>query len=418
MNLIKKLNHSTKWNAIESVLYKAILATHQACLFYIASKFIYGLSSVLFALMYLMVEFLNLGLDKSLAQLSQAYLGNKQNFWRYLVPQLIFQACLLSIVLFVLINNYTFAGICFSAKFKCAFLTKQQWLLISIIIFSEAIRKTLRLVAQLFFLNRPAAILELGLISIYVSIFWTSIWIGYEIGILTIYIPLLLQSIIGVIGLVYLITPKMFVEEEQNISILTWKQVLLYRIKNYLYQLSEMLFSGNFLISFFTPIVGIVNIGPLKLANYIAVFLKAVLERTFGLTSLAIFAKTKHLAIEQKELFNIAQKRLSIVLVTLTGLFFVFAPIATFINKVTYLSLLFFGFALINNFFIIYEQLFIVRNQISILFLLNTVSVTIFWLFNFAYPEIDVAGLIFLLVALRVISLLVTRKITNSILGN
>jgi hypothetical protein len=420
MNLIKKLNYSTKWNAFESVFYKAILATHQACLFYVASKFIYGLTSIIFALMYLTIELINLGLDRSLAQLSQTYLGNKSIFYKYLLPQLIIQGLLLVLVLLMLINNYEIAGFCFSRQFKCTFLTQPQWLLISFIIICEAMRKTLRIVSQLLFLNKPAAILEMCLITIYVSTFWASILIGYQVGVYTIYIPLLLQSLVGVCGLIYLIYPTLFKIKEDNddTTTITWKKVLQYRISNYAYQLSDMLFSGNFLIYLFGTMVGIINIGPIKLANYIAVFLKAIIERTFGLSSLAIFAKTKHLPAEQQKIFQVAQNRLSLFMIlVLSGfLFFAFLTTSISINDTAYLAMLFFGFTLTNNFLIVYEQLFIIKNKILILFILNLLSIGIFLLVTQYYSP-SVASLIVLLVLLRAITILITKQITKYLLN-
>lgn len=417
-DVIKKFKLGARWNAFESIFYKAVLATHQTCLFYFASRLIYGFSSLIFAIVYLTVELINLGFDHSVAQLSVSYFNSKKGFWRYFMPQLILQLVILGMLFLFIITHHNLVNEIFLTK--AAFLNKAQWLLLATIIICESIRKTLRIIAQLLFLNKPAAILESSLILIYVASFWMMVLAGYQIDIYTIYLPLLLQSLIGITGSLYFVAPKLNTELQTNFDSFSfnWQHIFYARIQSYLYQLSEMLFSSNFLIYLFNSMVGLIAIGPIKLANYLAVFLKALLERTFGLTSLAIFAKNKHLLDTQKAVFAFAQRKLNL---TLIGLFLIFGACtmaAGIISNNSYLALLFFGFTLINNFLIIYEQLFLIYNKIIVLFLLNFGCILIFSGFIYIFPNINIAQLIILLAALRILTLMLVKASSQHIFAS
>jgi len=419
-DLIKKFNYGARWNAFESIFYKAILATHQTCLFYFASRLVYGFSSLLFAIIYLTVDLINLGLDHSVAQLSGNYLESRPNFKYYLVPQLIAQIFILFLLLFTVATNY----VQLNQKLlpDAAYLHLNQWLLLAVIIMCESIHKSLRLFAQLLFLNKPASILASSLILIYVGLFWGMVLVGYPIDLYTIYLPLLIQSLIGITGLLILIIPKFKLRlnhkklSDYQTTKLNWIIIFYARAQNYLYHLSEILFSSNFLIYLFSAISGLITIGPIKLANYLAVFLKALLERTFGLTSLAIFAQNKNLIKEQKRLFEFAQRKLNFTLVFLFTVFGACTLLTGILHQSSYLALLFFGFTLINNFLIIYEQLFLIYNKILFLFILNLVGIAGFLLFLNLNPQASIAQLIILLAIFRIATLLAVKLVTKNLL--
>lgn len=412
-DLIKKFYQGQRWNAFESIFYKAVLLTHQACLFYFAPKLVYGFSSLLFAIIYLTVDLINLGFDPACAQLSVNYFESKTNFKNYFVPQIIIQIIIWAFLFKIVITNYQFINL---KLLPCnAFLSQNQWCLIGVIIICESIRKTLRLLTQLLFINKLAAILESSLILIYVLLFWFAILLDYQVNINTIYLPLLTQSLIGIFFLFYFIFNQVKSHLKSSKSDLSWLEILYIRFQNYAYQLSELLFSSNFLIYFLSSITGLLAIGSIKLANYLAVFIKALLERTFGLTSLAIFVKNKHLISDQKTIFLKAQKTLSLILITILLSVSLFSLLYNSFDINFKLALLFFSFTLINNFLIVYEQLFLARNKIKILFLLNLACICMF--LGFVYYNANAAlspqNLIIWLIICRSITLLIGKIITN-----
>lgn len=415
--IIKNFYYSARWNAFESITYKAILTIHQTCLFYFTTSLIYGFSSLLFATIYLTVELVNLGFDRSIAQFCDIYFNSKDNFKKYFLTQVYLQiGLLLSLLILIANNNYLVNSLITNSPTT---LSLNICLLLAIIIICESARKTLRTIGQLLFLNKPMALVELSLILIYVILLWTCVLFGYSINLYVIYIPLLIQSIIGIFSLLYLILPKLelsFNAKNKKTKSLSWFNIIYLRFQNYLYQLSELLFSSNFLIYFFSAIVGVLNIGPIKLANYFAVFIKALLDKSFGLTSLALFARNKHLVASQKSLFDFAQKRLNFViisLITFFGAITCFAIASGLIINNSYLALLFFGFTLINNFFIVYEQLFLINNKIMLLFGLNLISIASFILITHFYQNLYTisysAHLIIILAILRVLILAVVK---------
>ncbi len=389
MTLIQQLNRSLKWNAIEGILYKAILVLHQSYLFYYISSQLYGLSSLFFAMIYLMVELFNFGFDKSLAQLFSDYFEQPINAHKYLKPQVWFQIGLLGLIWVAIILGANQIESFLIHKFQIEPQTIFFWILISTTIFFESIRKTLRMLAQLCFLNRSAALLELGLISLYVLIFWSRVWSGSTVTLTEIYLPLLLQSVLGVTVLGHLVWQTLrptlqprpaSVFDRINLNF-GWKLILQTRLSNYCYQFSEAFFSSNLLVYFFSFKLGLAKVAPLKLANYFAIFLKALLEKTFGFSTLALFAQVKHTRHAQFTLFREGQGQLNLFLKILTIIFLSLGAYLLVYDLAPKFGLawLFFGFTLINSFFIIYEQLFIIHRRLWLITSLNLLVILICW---------------------------------------
>ena len=431
MNLIDQLNKSLKWNAIEGILYKAVLVLHQSYLFYYISSQLYGLSSLFFAIIYLAVELFNFGFDRSLAQLFSDYFEQPANARKYLFPQVWLQLSILSLLWLGLSLGANFWENFFVHKFQIAPQGFFFWLLISSTIFFESIRRTIRMLAQLCFLNKTAALLELGLICLYVGIFWIRIWSGVTVNLYEIYLPLLLQSVLGVVILGYLVQIKLTptlrprptsVFDRVNPQ-LGWGLIWRTRLSNYCYQLSEMLFSSNFLVYFFSLKLGLVKVAPLKLANYFAIFLKAILEKTFGFSTLALFAQVKHTRHAQFTLFREGQSQLNFFLKFLTVLFLSLGVylLAYDLASQYGLAWLFFGFTLINSFFIIYEQLFIIHRRLWLLTSLNLLVLAVTWsaikFFSYQFTDTDHQALfgLCLLIGLRLTSFNLLRQVMQKI---
>ena len=137
------------------------------------------------------------------------------------------------------------------------------------------------------------------------------------------------------------------------------------------------------------------------------------------MVSLAIFAKNKHLISTQKALFNFVQSQLNLILSFLITIFSLLSLIAGYANNNNYLALLFLVFTLVNNFFIVYEQLYLIYNRISVLFLLNLACLVSFIVIYLMFPTLFAANqaayLLMILASLRIISLIITRSLTKSI---
>lgn len=431
-NLINQLNKSLKWNAAEGILYKAILAAHQSYLFYYISAQLYGLSSLFFAIIYLTVELFNFGFDRSLAQLFSDYFEQPIYVRKYLLPQVWFQLILLGLFWIGSIWGGGKIENFLIQKFHISSQGFWFWVLISSTIFFESIRRTLRMLAQLCFLNKPAALLELSLISLYVGVFWLRIWSGVRVDLYEIYLPLLLQSVLGVTILGALVwqalRPAMqprpaSVFDRVNLQF-GWGLIWRTRLSNYCYQLSEMLFSSNFLVYFFSLKLGLIKVAPLKLANYFAIFLKALLEKTFGFSTLALFAQVRHTRHAQFTLFREGQSRLNLFLKFLTVLFLSLGAYLLIYDLTSQYGLawLFFGFTLINSFFIIYEQLFIIHRRLWLLTGLNLLVFGACWfamrctatLLLLNHTEVVLLGLT-ILILLRLSSFNLLRQVMQKI---
>jgi len=419
-DLVRKFNSALRWNMLESIWYKAILTVHQFGFFWAATPLIYGFSSIIFALVYLIVEIIGFGFDRTTAQYSGFYFSDKHSFQLFFLPQLIIHLISTGLIASLIWYFHPRLNLILAQNFghpEFVSLPPNIWFLITAIIFCEVIRKSARMLGQLFFINKPAAILEMGLILLYIVYFWSAFLISHQISLYTVFVPLLAQSVIGFAVLFVLLRRKfsdIIYQDCAQDTDLSWSRILQARKLNFFYQLSEMPFGSNFLIYFLSLIIGVVKIGQVKLANYLAVFIKTLLERSLGLASLASMASASRLPKLQRQLFDLAQRKLYFLLGSLSGIFLLVISAYLLTSHFNWqstimLALLFFGFTLINNFFIIYEQFLIIQHQIRFLLFANVIALALTATIYYKADSINPFLLLAWLTALRMLTFLFIR---------
>ena len=391
MNSIYNLfNRAIKWNAFEAFTYQTILTIHQILLFSITDRLAYGLFGTLFSLLYLLILILNFGLDKSLVPFFMLFTKSRLHFKKIFVSQFIIQLIFLFLISFsLIIFNKSFCHL-FSSSFKCSLIPTNFIYILSALILLEATKKTLRVVAQLAFLNRETAIIEICSILIYVSLVWLGYFHYKTINIYIVFLPLLIESIfvnacfLFFIIKIYLKLPKSsecnLIENNQNIL----SRIIKSRAENYSNQVSHLFFSTNFLIPYLSYTFGLAEISILKLINYISISFTIILERTFGLTSGALLTHLKNFPNKVKqEALNLATKKLYIILYGILIFFIItFKAISNkyLLNNNDILSSYFFLLIIIfENFFITYEEFFLVEEKIYYLFFLNSITSLTFY---------------------------------------
>ncbi len=287
----------------------------------------------------------------------------------------------------------------------------------------EGVKKTLKMLAQLSFLNKQSAFIELSSIILYLLIIWSSYFYNSKtIDFSIIFLALIIQSIIANVFFLILIFKvyKNLPDKKQIYEPFIVSRIIKNRLFNFANQFSHLFFSGNFLIPFLAFIFGLVQISTLKLINIIAVYITVIFERTFGLTSGALLSHTKDFGkeIKQKAL-NLATKKLYTILYGII-IFSIFS--FQFIFKKYFLddsllfpSYIFFLIIIFENFFITYEEFFLVEEKIYYFFTTNLVSLILFYGLLTTFKFSILKGLIYLLF-IRILTFILLRIISKYLL--
>ena len=146
----KPFIYSLVWNAVNIFLYKIILQTHQACLFYTIHKELFGICGTLFSAIYLLINLTNFGFDYSLFSFHRYYTTCKTAFKKILLLFII-RACVVlctTAVLLILLKHFNNVPQIF---FITQFLPPALIFFLAIIFISESMKKSCELLAHLSF---------------------------------------------------------------------------------------------------------------------------------------------------------------------------------------------------------------------------------------------------------------------------
>ncbi len=423
--LHEQFYNAVHWNAASSLWYQTILVIHQIILFYHIPAQTYGLIGTLFSFLYLAIPLLNFGFDKSLPSLYATYSTNRYYFNRFVIGQLIFQVILLLCISALVIHWHEEISTWLAANLQCCFLTKLQWTLLGSVLITESIRKSLKTIAQLAFLNKQVSLIEMGSVLIYVLLFW----LGYRMDIDLITIPfaaLLVESSINALCLAGLVTywyKKILNHELPSDHHLSWFVIIRNRITIYVNHLSKQLLTSNCMVSIFAFCFGLLWVSTIKLANSIAAFLLSFFDRTFGITSASLLSRLKFDNLQHKqENFSLALRPFYKVFALITGI--------SLITMVVFIMLSRYGFAviawltgylfivltLIDTLFIPQEQLLLVEEKITYLLFINLLSAG-FMYFLALVSSVSILILLFVFLVIRLIGFILLNRVIYHKLG-
>lgn len=379
--MYKRFTESVAWNAFESIVYHFILLTHQIILFHYTSYITYGHIGSLFAITYLVVTFINMGLDVSLAPFLSTFSRSKISFWQFIrhqiLPNYVLYASLL-IIVFVARRYFIY---------NATWLLGHDWYLLCIIcsiIATESIKKTTKIVLQLAFAFRVTVYGELASIVSYIILVWGGYWFGYSLDVGLIFTTMLIVASMEMVWFLFNLhrwykTLPSTIDNVPSISRRIYKN----RLLNYLNQLSKLIISGNFLVPFFASIFGFEYAGILKLATNITHSITIVLEKIFVTTSNVLFANVKHAHISiKRKVFYFVTNRTSYILYSCLAFFFVNYLILMQLSSLPHIVwLLMYGYFLIHfceSFFITYEQWCINEERPLYLLAINIINMVSF----------------------------------------
>ncbi|MCX5924492.1 MAG: hypothetical protein NTZ68_03650 [Candidatus Dependentiae bacterium] len=399
-----------KWNTINVFLYKFLLQTHQACLFYAVSKELFGTSGTIFSSIYLLISLTNFGFDYSLFSFYHEYSSSQTRF-----KSLVKQYALRAMVTLLVVACISIVGV-FGAEIKIVdfFLRSVPRALLpflACIFITESLKKSLEVLAQLSFLNKSITILEIGTIVTYLTVVWSSYLIRGSIDLYSIFIPMALTSAFELVLLVkrlylyYLTLPTCEVSEEQNDTLLfsgstsdsptssssgltrgssiKSSYILTNQAINYVNQVAKAFFSPNFLILFLAYHLGMVRAGYIKLFTDIVILLYMLLNRSVGIPSGALLSK-----LPRGTLLDQLAIKTTFLKITNAYIQFLYALAATitaaiapcilksscFQPIITTNVLLFIFAAFVEYVVITYEKLYITQHASKYLAMINSVS--------------------------------------------
>jgi len=401
------LSRSLRWLSFEAISYQFILLGHQFILFGIADRQLYGLAGTLFSLVYLCVTVADLGLEPSLSPFFAQLTKNRQAFGRFLVVQFI--------------PNVAIIGFLFAGLF-CFLLLGRSWFaslgvgmpllaVLGLLTLTECIKKTLRAVLHLAFLNRATAFIGFGTIVSYIATVWGLYGFGFALSLPIIFVPMLVTSSISMMLMIFFVY-KFYRSLPQDAACTLpyfGRRVIASRGFNALNQLSHLLFSSNFLVPFFAFQFGLAHAGLFKLVSHIAYCTTGILRRTFGVASDALLAKSKAMAAQaRREVFTRISERLHHALY---GIFIFFVINHT--KLLTYggvqlqeasapLAYLFLLICLSENFFIAYEKFYIMHEKAGRLLFFNVFTMILTYGVIHYAAALSQFGALLSIVAIRV----------------
>ena len=388
--LYKRFINSVVWNAVESIVYHAVLLAHQIALFKTITPANYGLIGSIFAIIYLVITLMNLGLDASLAPFFTRFSTNRQAFYQFAITQILINYILYACILCgVFITQYFFAPSLF-INVDTLSLT-----LIAAIIATESIKRTAKVLLQLAFKFKYTVFGEIGTITMFVCLVWGGFIYGFELNSTLIFSSMLIVSIIETVLFClflyrwYQALPTHKIPTQQKIG---W-QIGKTRIFNYCNQISKLIISGNLLVPFFAASFGLESAGILKLASNITHSITTVLEKIFGTSSSVILAQARNMDLGAKQkLFLFMTNRSNQILLCclvfcLVNYHSLLDTSATSLLPILYL---YFLIHFCDTFFIIYETFYVTEERANYLLLFNMISLAWFVLiFNYAHSPVQ-----------------------------
>jgi len=291
--LYQSFIRSIWWNTFESVIYNAILITHQWVLFRIIPRATYGLMGLLFSYIYLTAALTNIGFDYSIGSYWQDATKNKSSFASY-----IWHAMLPTYLLIILL-----AGVLFYSGLHTTYIDTNLYLIVVGIIAGESLKKSGKIILQLMFKNRITAVVDVLSIIGYISMVWGAYWHYQEITLCTVFVPLLIAAWASVVIFYQIIIRHYFSLPASVHTKIPYGTIAKQRAYSFLNTMMHQLFSGNILTPLFAIHLDLASIGIIKLISQSCQSVGTVIHNIFGLTAHALFANAKHMNLTTKQQF-------------------------------------------------------------------------------------------------------------------
>ena len=366
----KQFHASFKWTLSGSFVYESCKVIHCLLLMKCMPTAMYGTMGSLFSIIYLVTYIADLGATNSLPPFIHLMNKSQENFKVFLLKYSLLPHAPL------IIGCAGVATYVAATKFTdLPFL----WLIPSII-FLETTRTFLRMLLHATFLTKHVVSIEIAILIAYLAMTWVPVVIfNQPLSLNGIFIPHLIDSLVCVTAFVLLVRsyqrslPNVPCTLEKTLP----KRLLKTRLFNYLLRVTRNMFTSNFLTPLFAWRFGLVSAGTFYIASIVVNALQSVIKSTIWYPGNALLANVKEesQAVKMQAFTCINNKLMSLL-----------APVIIFIalnidniiklskqpsitNESIALALLFLLISFAEFFFLLYEQLYIIEEAASKLFL-------------------------------------------------
>lgn len=374
----KKFIHAIRWNASAIFSYKIMLLCHQIILYSVIPNSLYGLQNTLFALIYTLIAFSNFGLDETILAVFAKSIQNKKT-WDSITKQITYHilTTIIITIIFYTIISYTPGKFLNNIRFYC-----NQNIIITIcfLFCIENIKKTALVLMQTVFLHKKSACTQIFFLICYLTTVWTAYFFYNQITILTIFIPMLVASLLELIYYTNtLIQYYQGLYTEQPTPTIPFQEIIKQRLYNYINQATKAIYSPNSITLYFAQILNFQQTATTKLYINSITLTYTCIGKTIGVSTGPFLASTNNK--ELNSLFTYINHHYSKILYLITTIIICITSYAWITSYITFTMLLqllfFFTIILFENLSITYEQLYISKNKSWILTIINCMIVCI-----------------------------------------
>lgn len=297
IGIYTKFTQGIRWNALESLAYHGIFLTHQLALFRTVNQELYGSASALIAGTYFIVMLANGGLDLSFGPFFTTLSSCAYRFRHFALRQMIVQVALLTAcaIAALMLTNTWMSHLGISLMLR---------IILVLIVISEGIKRSLRTLLQLAFLNRTTTWVEILYISLYSFMVWSWYLINHECTLMSLLLPLLLCSLLSTIFLArtlhawYAQLPLL---EHEKVPSGLWRRIITTRVLGFLTTTGQQLFSSNMLTPALAMQSGLQTAGVFSLIATLISSLTNIFHKVGGYTTQALLAHIKNEDLATKQ---------------------------------------------------------------------------------------------------------------------
>jgi len=369
-----------RWSIIEAFTFNGLLFAHQYLLFRVNTPGFYGFIGSLFGIIYFLVKFLDLGLNKTLISFYLDYSKNSNAlffFIKYNLLPTIFLYIFCSVALLYIQSNWS-STIPFIASISTELL-----LILLGLVATESIKSLVKRLLQLSHHFRYVALMEIIFILLYQCAVWTYYYYGNQLTAIFVFQSFFIVSLLETIGLSLLVykwyknTP---IESPTTIQINNWL-VIKNRLFSYCYTMCKQILSANILVPLFAYTFGYEYAALLKLASYATHSIASTMERIIDPTSSVLFAHIKNDTIDSKQTsFSLATQGSYQLLACVLIFIIINGPIVLKISSVNAITVavgLYFLIHYLENFFIVVERFYIAHGRTECILIAMAFSTTL-----------------------------------------
>ena len=368
-SLEKLFKRGVSWGMIESILSHTILTIHTIALFKTIPQDLYGISGVVFSIMYIIIGFSTAGID-SVIGVTQGAIPSKEQVAYTFKEQLAVTLGILGCSIFVV-----------SLLYKHMIYQHPMLLVfVAIIIIAESFKKVAKAffaLAGIFHIN---CVVECATTTSYTISVWSLYYTYQNITLRILLAPLSIVSL-----LVALYTYKNLATYYHKIPSIPNTQLqsgITLRLQALITYASHTIYSSNILVPLVASIMGMQQAGFIKLISNCMHSLIAIIEKTYGLVSTVLFSYTKNKQAALTLVNRHLLPYLNCLMPLLLTAFFIFLP-----NHRAFMPLIgAYMFLHISNILATsYERLLLDRNHGHILLWGNSIVVgTVFFIMYYS----------------------------------